>query len=99
MRSVLNGNSKRLGRYTLTQKWTDVLLLCFFRLMPLMLIIIIGWSSEKPFWARTLGSIPSTLNVFLAIEGDTIGVEAFESVVEEVEGGNKYLRFFCRKTG
>jgi hypothetical protein len=62
--------------------------------MPLMSIIIIGWSSEKPFWARTVGSIPSTLNFFLAIEGDTIGVVAFESVVEEAGWGNKYLRFF-----
>jgi len=64
-----------------------------------MLIIIIGCSSEKPFWARTVGSIPSTLNVFLAVEGDTIGVVAFELVVEEAGGGNKYLRFFWRKTG
>jgi hypothetical protein len=57
-----------------------------------MLIIIIGWSSEKPFWARRLGSILSTLNVFLAIEGDIIGVDAFEFGVEGDE--NKYFRFF-----
>jgi hypothetical protein len=67
--------------------------------MPLMLSIIIGWSSEEPFWAMTLGSIPSTLNVFLAIEGDVIGVVAFEVVDEEAGEGNKYLRFFWRKTG
>jgi hypothetical protein len=65
--------------------------------MPLILIIIIGWSSEKPFLARRLGSIPSTLNVFLANEGETGGVFDFELV--EGVGGNKYLRFFCRKTG
>jgi len=47
-----------------------ILLLCFFRFMPLMLIIIMGCSFEKPFWARMLGSIPSTLNVLLAVEGD-----------------------------
>jgi hypothetical protein len=63
-----------------------------------MLIIIIGWSSEKPFWARRLGSIPSTLNAFLAAEGDTIGVVAFE-FDELVVGENRYLRFFLRKTG
>jgi hypothetical protein len=60
-----------------------------------MLIIIIGWSSEYPFWAMRLGSIPSTLNVFLVVEGDTIGVVALEVRV----AGNRYLRFFCRKTG
>lgn len=63
-----------------------------------MLIIIIGWSSEKPIWASRFGSIPSTLNVSLTDEGDTIGVFAFELVAVElvVVGGveNKYLRFF-----
>jgi hypothetical protein len=56
-----------------------------------------GWSSETPFWAMRLGSIPSTLKAFLAIEGDAIGVFAFE--FGETEAENRYLRFFWRKTG
>jgi hypothetical protein len=72
-------------------------LLCFFRLMPLTSISMTGWSSEMPFWAMMLGSIPSTLKAFLALEGDTIGVVAFE--FGGAEGWKRYLRFFCRKTG
>jgi hypothetical protein len=60
-----------------------------------MLIFIIGWPSEYPFWARILGSIPSTLNVFLDVEGDTLGVLSLEFG----DVGKRYLRFFCRKTG
>ena len=86
---------ERFGTYTLERLSATVL--CFFRLMPLMLIIIIGCSSENPFWARRLGSIPSTLNAFLAIEGGTDGELAFE-FAEGVEG-NRYFRFFRRKTG
>jgi hypothetical protein len=56
-----------------------------------------GWSSEMPFWARRLGSIPSTLKTFLAVEGDTIGLVAFE--FGETDGEKRYLRFFWRKTG
>jgi hypothetical protein len=54
-----------------------------------MLIIIMGCSFEKPFWARRLGSIPSTLKDFL----ETGGVEYAD--VDE----NRYFRFFFRKTG
>jgi hypothetical protein len=57
-----------------------------------MLIIIMGCSSEKPFWAMRLGSIPSTLNVFLAVEGEIIGVFAFEE--GEMVEGKRYFRFF-----
>ena len=74
-----------------------MLLLCFLRFMPLTSISMTGWSSEMPFWAMSLGSIPSTLKVFLAVEGDAIGVFAFEFGV--TAGENRYLRFFCRKTG
>jgi hypothetical protein len=62
-----------------------------------MFIIIMGCSSEKPFWAMRLGSIPSTLKVFLVFEGDVIGVFAFEE--GEVVVGKRYFKFFCRKTG
>jgi len=79
-------------------------LLDFFRLMPFMLIIIMGCSSEYPFWAMKLGSIPSTLKVFLASEGETIGVDAFDVLdpveeVGEVAEEKRYFRFFWRKTG
>jgi hypothetical protein len=60
--------------------------------MPFMLIIIMGCSSEKPFWAMRLGSIPSTLNVFLAVEGEIMGLFAFED--GEMVEGKRYLRFF-----
>ena len=50
-----------------------------------------------PFWAMSLGSIPSTLKAFLAVEGDAIGVVAFE--FGKRDGEKRYLRFFWRKTG
>jgi len=74
--------------------------------MPLILIIIIGWSSEKPLWASRLGSIPSTLNVFLAAEGEAALELEFDGEGESLEEGvelddpeKRYLRFFWRKTG
>ena len=65
--------------------------------MALTSISMPGCSSEKPFWAMRLGSIPSTLKAFLALESDTIGVVAFE--FGEPEDWKRYLRFFWRKTG
>jgi hypothetical protein len=62
-----------------------------------MFIIIMGCSSEKPFWAMRFGSIPSTLKVFLVFEGDVLGEFAFED--GEVVVGKRYFKFFCRKTG
>jgi hypothetical protein len=79
-----------------------------------MFIIIIGWSSERPFWARRFGSSPSTLNVLFVAAGmvvaaaevageDTEGFDAGESLETEngvgAEFANRYLRFFWRKTG
>jgi hypothetical protein len=66
--------------------------------MPLILIIIIGWWSDRPFWASRWGSMPSTLKVFLAAEGVTGTGELALEGVEGVEG-NRYFRFFWRKTG
>ena len=86
-----------------TAKRRICLPLGFFRWIPLMSTIIIGWSSEKPFWARTVGSMPSTLNDLLVIEGVTGGLAAFVEELKERGDefvlGNRYLRFFWRKTG
>lgn len=76
--------------------------LCFLRLIPLMFTIIIGWSSEKPLWARTVGSMLSTLKDLLVVEGETGGLAAFVEEFEDVDElaqGKRYLRFFWRKTG
>jgi hypothetical protein len=54
--------------------------------MPLMLKTIMGWSSEKPWLARTEGYMPSTLNVLLVLEGETGGLVAFVGDLDGVEG-------------
>jgi hypothetical protein len=64
----------------------DCLPPAFFLLMPLMLKTIIGWSSEKPWLARTEGYMPSTLKVLLVLEGETGGLVAFVGDLDGVEG-------------
>ena len=54
--------------------------------MPLMLIIIFGWSSDKPFWARRLGSIPSTLKTFLVAAGIVVAASVLSVVAVIAKG-------------